>query len=101
MRLARQTETDFMANRRDLKRAINEVCCDLFAECIAVAVYNNQNRDEDAGVVLALILSVNDDFLSRVSHKEPGLSGKEYFKKVAADFAKQVDEITGQIDALG
>lgn len=90
-----------MAKRRDLKRTINEACYDLFAECIAVAVYNNRDCDGDAGAVLALILSVNDDFLSRVSHKEPGLSGKEYYGKVASDFAKQVDEITSQIEALG
>ena len=35
-----------MANKRDLKRGINYICSELFAECVAASVYN-KNSDKD------------------------------------------------------
>ena len=44
---------------------------------------------------------VNDDFIKRVSHPEPGIKAGDYYKNLTKDFNKQVSEIIDQIATLG
>lgn len=88
-----------MANKRDLKKKINTVCGDLLAECIACVQYAKVNRD-DADTVMLSILNMQDDLLCRISHVEPGLSTKVFFKKLNNDFTEGIQQIIDQIDAL-
>ena len=46
---------------------------------------------------MAEILKMQDEFISRISHTEPG-NVKGFYKKLRADFNEKVDEI---IDAMG
>lgn len=46
---------------------------------------------------MAEILNMQDEFISRISHTEPG-NVKGFYKKLRADFNAKVDEI---IDAMG
>jgi hypothetical protein len=43
---------------------------------------------------------INGDYISRVSHPEPGITKGEYYKKLTVDFNKQVSEIIDQISNL-
>lgn len=88
-----------MANKRDLKKKLNSLCGDLFAECVACVHYAKVNRD-DADAVMVNILNMQDDILCRISHVEPGLKAKTFFKKLNSDLKEQTDSIISQIEAL-
>jgi predicted naringenin-chalcone synthase len=89
-----------MANKRTLKKTINYICSDLFAECVAASLYSGKPDQEDVNALLASILSIHSDFIRRISHPEPGMKDKEYFQELMKDFNKQVSEIIDQIGNL-
>ena len=89
-----------MANKRELKRSINYICSDLFAEAVAVSLYDKKASKENLEALLASILIIHDDFIRRVSHPEPGLVPKVYYKAIIEDFNKQVSEIIDHIQNL-
>ncbi len=89
-----------MANKRDLKRTINYITSELFAETVAASLYNG-TQQADVDGILSSIVMVNDDFIKRVSHPEPGIKTGDYYKNLTKDFNKQVSEIIDQIATLG
>lgn len=89
-----------MANRKDLKRAINSICSALFSEGVAASLYNGQADQADVEALLSSIIAVNSDYITRVSHPEPGIAPKVYFKTLRESFSKQVTEIVDQINNL-
>jgi hypothetical protein len=89
-----------MTNKRDLKRTINYICSDLFAECVAASLYSGKPEVENVNALLASILNIHNDFIRRISHPEPGMPQKKYFKHLIEDFNKQVNEIIDQIGNL-
>lgn len=88
-----------MANRRDLKKNINYICSELFAECVAMMHYNLNVKQEDVDNIMARILWTQDEFISRISHTEPG-NVKGFYKKLRADFNAQVEDIVNSISQL-
>lgn len=89
-----------MAKRRDLKKAINFLCGELFAECVAVMHYQKPTPQTDIDQVMTSILRLQDDMLNRVSHVEPGMKAREYFRKLRTDMVTRTDEIVEHIKAL-
>ncbi len=89
-----------MANKRTLKRSINYICGDLFAEVAATSLYNKDVKQENVDALLTSILRVHNDFIRRVSHPEPGLAPKAYYKAIIEDFNKQAIEIVDHIQNL-
>lgn len=89
-----------MSNRKDLKKRISYVCSDLFAECVATSLYTGKPKQEDVDAILQLIITVHDDYVRRISHPEPGMPKKKYFKFVSDSFDKQAVEIIDQIGNL-
>ena len=69
-----------MANKRTLKRAINGICEELFADCIAASLYGAVKHPENADALLSTIIKTESDFIARVSHPEPGMTAKAYYK---------------------
>ena len=89
-----------MSNKRDLKRTINYVCSDLFSECIASSLYSGKQNREDAEAILTSIIIVHNDYIRRISHQEPGIKAKIYYRSLIKDFYKQVSEIIDQISNM-
>ena len=89
-----------MANKRTIKKAINAVCESLFAEAIAASLYGNEPRHDNADTVLSGIIRMEADYLSRVSHIEPGMKAKLYFADLRKKFSAEVIELTDQINNL-
>ena len=87
-----------MSSKRTLKRKIHMICEDLFAEAIAVSLYGAKSQHENAEALLYSILKVEDEFIRRASHVEPGLSGKAYFKDLKNNFKAQITEIIDQLN---
>ncbi len=89
-----------MANKRTLKRAINGICEELFADCIAASLYGAVKHPENADALLSTIIKTESNFIARVSHPEPGMTAKAYYKDLREKFTEQVNEIVDQINYL-
>ena len=88
-----------MANKRTLKTCINLICEDLFAESVAVSLYGPENDKENAEAVLSSIVKMEDHYIKRISHPEPGIPAKKYYKDLREKFSSQVNEILDQINS--
>ena len=85
--------------RKEIKKDINSLCGDLFAECVALLQYKNKPDKKDIENVMLTIVEMQDDMISRLSHVEPG-STKLFFKKMREDLFARTEDIVEQIKAL-
>lgn len=89
-----------MAKRRELKRSINYIFSDLFAECMAASLYNGTPNSEDVKNLLTSILTMHSSYVCRISHVEPGMKASDYFKDLNSHFYKDINGLIDQINAL-
>ena len=89
-----------MSNKRELKRTINNVFDILVSECIATSLYDGKHHGENLNAMISSIFTMRNDLVSRISHPEPGMKKKEYYKVLISDFHKDVNEIFDQISNL-
>lgn len=89
-----------MAKRRELKRSINYICSDLFAEYMAASLYNGTPNPEDVKNLLTSILTMHSSYICRVSHVEPGMKASVYFQDLKTHFNKDVNDVIDQINGL-
>lgn len=87
-----------MANKRDLKRGINYICSELFAECVATSLYSNNSDEENVNTLLTSLMRMHSDYIMRVSHPQPGMPAKKYYKVLINSFNGEVNDI---VDAIG
>ena len=85
-----------MASKRLLKQRIDLICEDLFTECIAASLYG-QNRDSAEALIYSTI-KMRNNFVRRISHPEPGMPAKAYYKDLKEKFAAQASEIYDQLN---
>ena len=88
-----------MASRKALKKSVNYIAGELFTECLVNKLYVPGTNPEKADALMGDILSMQDEFLSRISHTEPG-NVKGFYKKFRADFNAQVNEIVDRMGQL-
>lgn len=86
-----------MPNRKDLKKSINSICSDVFAECVAMSLYHGNTDEANVDALLSSILAIRADFISRISHPEPGMKKKDYYDHLAKAFTEQISEVIDQI----
>ena len=86
-----------MANKRDLKKAINYICRDLFSECIATSLYCNKKDSDEVNSILTSIIIMRNNFVRRISHPEPGMKPKVYYKDLKEKFNIESGEIADTI----
>lgn len=84
--------------RRELKKCVNYLCGELFAECIALSHYEKVDKAAVSNVMES-ILMMQADIVSRISHVEPG-SSKLFFAKLREDLTNRTNEIIDDIMAL-
>ena len=85
-----------MAKRRELKKNVNYIAGELFSECLINSMFVPGTDKAKADELMAEILKMQDEFISRISHTEPG-NVKGFYKKFRVDFNEKVNEI---IDAI-
>ena len=85
--------------RKDLKKHINYLCGELLAECIAATQFSKKDNRQDIENVMLSILKMQNYWICRLSHVEPG-SKRMFFKKLREDMQKRTDEIIDQIQNL-
>ncbi|WP_028903738.1 MULTISPECIES: hypothetical protein [unclassified Prevotella] len=88
-----------MMNKRSLKKSINAICDEIFAEAVAVSLYgNNRNRENDEAMIRSII-ALRADYVSRISHPEPGMKKQDFYKNLRDSFVERATEIMDQINA--
>ena len=88
-----------MANKRNLKKQINHIASELFTECLIQSLYVPGTNKQQADELMGRILRLQDEFLARISHVEPG-NVKPFFKKLRADFNSEVSAILDELGQL-
>lgn len=88
-----------MASRRELKKNVNYIAGELFSECLINSTYVPGTDKAKADELMGKVLTMQDEFISRISHTEPG-NVKGFYKKFLIDFNAQVDEIIDGIAKL-
>ena len=86
-----------MMNKRSLKKAINAVSDQLFANAVAVSLYGSNRNAENDEALINSIITLREDFVSRISHPEPGMKKQAYYKDLREKFITQAQEIADQI----
>ena len=90
-----------MANKRTLKRTINYICSDLFAECVAASLYSVKTPQENVDALLESILTMHSNYIRRISHPEPGMAAHTYYKDLIDRFNEEASEVIDNINNLG
>ena len=88
-----------MASRKNLKKNVNYIASELFAECLVNSLYVPGTDKSKADELMSTILNMQDEFISRISHTPPG-NVKGYYKKFNEDFNAKVDEIIEAMNNL-
>ena len=89
-----------MANKRVLKQCINLICEELFANCLATTLYGNDADSKNCEALAYSILKLQSEFISRISHPEPGVPAKKYYRDLIDNFNKEVNEVIDHIANL-
>ena len=84
-------------NKRSLKKAINVVSDQLFENAVAVSLYGNNRNAENDQALIESIINMRNDFVSRISHPEPGMKKQEFYKDLRDKFISQAQELADQI----
>lgn len=92
--------TNFMANKRLLKKRINLICEELFVDFVAASLYGNTPNRQGTEAILFSIAKLQNNYISRISHPEPGMPAAQYYRDLKEHFSKQVSEILDQIHNL-
>ena len=82
-----------MSNRRKLKKAVKSDLGELFADCVALSMVAHDDS-EKLQQVLADVTDAYHDFVPRISHVEPGLTPRVFFRKLRSDFAAKTAELS-------
>ena len=86
-----------MMNKRSLKKAINAVSDQLFANAVAVSLYGSNRNQQNDDVLINSIIKLREDFVSRISHPEPGMKKQDYYRDLREKFISQAQELADQI----
>ncbi|MDR0745107.1 MAG: hypothetical protein LBF17_01250 [Mediterranea sp.] len=87
-----------MASRKELKKNVSYIAGELLAECLMNSISETADKKK-TDEIMAQILAMQDEFISRLSHTEPG-NVKGFYKKFRSDFNAKVNEIIDAIKAL-
>lgn len=85
--------------RRLLKKQVNYIAGELFAECVVLTQVVPGIDEKKVDDLMTRILYMQDDFISRISHTQPG-NVKGFYKAFKANFQAQVDAIIDEIGNL-
>ena len=89
-----------MAKRKDLKSIVSDTCADLVAEVVAISTYEVKANHDNVLKIIRSILKESNNYVKRISHPEPGMEPKAYFRKITEDFVAEVSEIADHISNL-
>lgn len=88
-----------MASRKNLKKVITFVVDELATEAFLLS-YDAKGDTEAWVNVFNKIFSLNNEYIARVSHVEPGMPAKKYFNALCDSFNKEAQAVLAEIGEL-
>lgn len=88
-----------MANKRSLKKKINDICSILYAKCCTLEHLEEEAQITEVKGIIKGILFLQDKMLT-ICNKAPRRNGKAYFQKNLSYFKEKVLELSEQLDTL-
>lgn len=84
-----------MANRRTLKKELKQITSDLFADCVALSMCQQADK-ETLENLMKEVIALHTDYVSRVSHTEKK-SVHKFYQQLKKEFAEKANELGGRI----
>ncbi len=84
-----------MASRKQLKKSVKTVTGDLFADCVALSMCQQGNQ-ETLNQLMQETVELYADYVSRISHTEPG-AARKFYAKFKAEFTEKVNALSERI----
>lgn len=84
-----------MASRKQLKKSVKTVTGDLFADCVALSMCQQGNQ-ETLNQLMQETVELYADYVSRISHTEPG-AARKFYAKFKAEFTEKVNDLSERI----
>ena len=88
-----------MASRRDLKRDISYVIGDIFTECLIYKELVPGTNQKEAEKLIVDLLRIDNEFITRISHTEPG-NAKQYYRTLVKDFQTEISTVIDKLTKL-
>ncbi len=88
-----------MASRRNLKKVITFVVDELATEAFLMS-YDAKGDTEAWVNLFNKIFSLNNDYIARVSHVEPGMPARKYFNALCDSFNADAKVILDEVAQL-
>ncbi len=88
-----------MTSRRKLKKNVQGVFDSLVSEFLYVAANTTKADNESLKALIDKILKANNEYITRISHTEPG-NVKGFYKKLHTDIKKDVNDIVDEFKKL-
>ena len=83
--------------RRLLKKQVNYIAGELFAECVVLTQVVPGIDEKKVDDLMTRILYMQDDFISRISHTQPG-NVKGHYKKSHEDLNKEIQVASDELN---
>ena len=92
-------QSQIMASRKNLKKVITFVVDDIATEAFLMS-YDVKSDTEAWVNLFNKIFALNNDYVARVSHVEPGMSAKKYFNALCDSFNEDAKALVAEIAEL-
>lgn len=84
-----------MASRKLLKKNVKDTVGELFADCVAISLCDQNNR-EALDALMAEVITLYHEYVSRINHTEPGAT-KAFYQKFNSEFDSRVSDLRQRI----
>lgn len=88
-----------MANKRELKKKINEICSIMYEQCSAMKILNKDTQFTEIEGIIKGILFLQDKALT-VCNKAPRRNARAYFRKELKSLKERAFELYEQLNTL-
>ena len=88
-----------MASRRILKKSVKSITDELMTDCLILDYLNPDVDSNKIDELLQKIYKAKLEYVSRISHTEPG-NPKKYYRQFREDFSSEITNIIAEITAL-
>ncbi|MGL5262358.1 MAG: hypothetical protein ACRC9P_08240 [Bacteroides sp.] len=88
-----------MASRRILKKSVKSITNELMTDCLILDYLNPEVDSAKIDEILSQIYQLKMEYVSRISHTEPG-NPKKYYRQFREDFSNEITNILADITAL-
>ena len=88
-----------MMNKRTLKKSINAICDEIFVYFLALSLYDNDRNMENDDALIRSVIMLRANYISRISHPEPGMDVQAYYKDLRDKFTAEAQQIVDQLNA--